>query len=159
MLKRGHNSYVTLIEAERHINLRHAGTSAPRQAWDGLTHRRDKHRLLVNACDMIEQLPFPGRKSTTAQILVWPRDGSRDVPQTITHAQIELALWLAHQEAQPPEVAGESRAELIAQGVTSARIGKWAESYDSNKQQQGAMQSPTVALLLKPLLSGGFGIC
>jgi len=158
MLQKGKNSYVTVVEADRYVAARYFGDEPARKHWDALNCVEDKNRLLVRACTMLDAMRFPMRKTDTRQTLSWPRGGRRDVPDGIRHAQIEIALWAAS-EASGDTSAETSRADLIAQGVTSYSIGNLSESLDGSKAAQGAMQSQTVALLLQPYLSGGYAMC
>jgi len=158
MLKRGRNSYVTLLEAERYISLRYSGHDPLRLSWDAIARHEDKDRHLLRACEMIDAIPFPRRKTDARQALAWPRGGLPGVPSGIRHAQIELALWGAS-EASAGATGEVNRAELIAQGVTSFRIGDLSESLDGSRVAQGAMQCPAAALLLRPFMGGGYAMC
>ena len=156
MLKKARNSYVTLADAARYIRERYAGGNPVRQAWDALPDI-DKSRLLLRACTLIEALRLPGRKTDHRQALSWPRNGHRDIPDEIRHAQIEIALWAAQRANNGTSEAG--RAELIAQGVTSYSIDDLSEHLDGSRAAQEAMQCPAAALLLRPLTGGGFALC
>jgi len=158
MLKKGVNSYVTLAEADRYIRSRYDGTDPLRLTWDTLSDDRSRYRYLIRACDMIEALRFPGRKSNELQGLSWPRDGRSTVPDAIRHAQAEIALWDA-QRASDGTTGGTSRANLIAQGVKSYSIGDLSETLDGSTVAEGAMECQAAAMLLRPLLGGGFSMC
>jgi hypothetical protein len=158
MLIRGKNSYVTLFDAENYINTRYLGGSAPRQAWLHMDGNLDRSRLLIRARDMVDALRFPGRKTDTRQVLEFPRNGSKLVPNDIKQAQIELALWLA-QAVTDDSSEDFDRAELIARGVTSYSVGDFSESLDGTVAASGAMQCPAAAELLRRFTGGAFRLC
>ncbi len=162
MLKPGENSYVTVEEADEYITSRCRSKSKDRQRWDGLG-QDEKETLLINACAELEVLPFRGRKMVPDQPLSFPRlpyqygRANEGAPADVKAAQIELALWMSDEE----KLSGRAqRAELRAQGVTSAGIGGLSESYDASAGgAQTALVCPKAKALLAKYLSGGYAMC
>lgn len=106
----GTDSYVTLVEAAVYLGRRLRTTP-----WDSAdTATREK--ALKHATLCIEALPWTGAKTTSAQLLAFPRNGETAVPQAIKDAECELALWLLTFDA-------EALAHLAHAGVTRHGVG------------------------------------
>lgn len=151
--------YVTLAEADEYINSHYLEDSDERLYWEDLDDS-DKRVLLQVSFEAIDRLPFPGRKTSSAQECMFPRWPSTKVPRDIKAAQIENAIA----EADSTSAEEIKQYELLwSAGVSSYRIGNLSEtvgnaSYGVAAASQGGISSPKAKKLLIPYLSGGFRI-
>ena len=140
----GTDSYITLADADLYIAANYMSTDTRFIAWDALTDA-NKEVVLRKATQIIDRLPLVGVKSTSTQVLKFPRalytdaqsysvntvftfDGmyvQSETPQDVLDAQCEIALDLGQ--------GVNDRAELQRQGVKSFSLGKLSETYGSVK--------------------------
>ena len=156
-LEPGNNSYVTIEEADGYIARFHKGDTA--DYWSGLSEQRKTTALLV-ACAELNSLPFAGRATYKDQPLSFPRHPSKDVPQAICYAQIEIALLPFAQ--CPAEVKSNQRLELQRQGVTSFSLGDLSESYGGVSgmvMEYPFLLNERISRLISRYLHGGHTTC
>ena len=133
--------YGTVEQADAYVKAHYASKSAERVRWLALEDE-EKTIYLTQAFDMIERLPFRGRKAVVGQT--------------------ELALYLSDTKTQE---SSQKRKELIRDGVKSFSLGDLSENYgDVKSSSQAATVSTAYSCqacmqLLRPYLSGGFDIC
>lgn len=133
------DSYISVANSDIYLSANYISTDAKLIAWNALSDA-NKEVLLRKATQIIDRLPFVGTKSTTTQLLEFPRslytnnldyyDDSSvyvqpDPPQNVLDAQCEIAFDLGQ--------GTNDRAELQRQGVKSFSLGKLSESYGSVK--------------------------
>ena len=164
----GTDTYISAVDADAYINANLISTDAKLVQWFTLAES-DKEVLLRKACQVIERLPLTGVKTSSAQILQFPRgvysehaelyeygheivDGvyiQTSVPQEVKSAQVEIALQLA--------VGVSSRVEAQRQGVKSFSLGSLSESYGSYSKYAMTLSAEAYDLLT-PYIRGGFDI-
>ena len=151
MLEIGVDSYVTVAEADEYVAKLFLVTEPVRENW-AQRSTEDKEVLLRKATEIIERLPFQGKRSTLNQILSFPRYPSSAVPDLIKQAQIEEALALnnpMYAEAQ------EATDELRARGVFKYRIGNLSEQFARGAPSPVSMRTYRY---LARYLGGGYDI-
>lgn len=137
----GTNTYVSDAEADSYFADRLYADD-----WTGATSG-DQEKALLMAKRLLDQQPFAGERTSTDQILAWPRSGisgvdSATVPQAIKDAQCELALAFLREDLT---------ADDGTRGVRSLRAGSVAIEYDGRAP---AKRLPDAAhALLEPFLS------
>lgn len=148
--------YVTLDEANEYIETHYVEDSAQRTAWEDLSDE-DKQVLLLVSFEVLEQLPFTGRKTSVLQDKAFPRYPDTVVPQSVKASQIENAITLSD-TSEAEEVAQYEK--LWSAGVSSYSIGNLSESLGgaSANSTHGGIASPKAKRLLLPYLSGGYCI-
>lgn len=158
----GTNSYVTIADADTYISGHYRSNNTDKKRWDEL-EEEDKEVCLVNACELIEVLPFQGRKALSTQTMQFPRlpmqycHTEEGTPANVKQAQIELALYLSNDEAQAD---AEQRKALQTQGVKSFSVGKLSEAYATDTSIKSAAYLCTKCMdKLKPYLNGGYATC
>lgn len=152
--------YVTVEEAAEYIETRYASTDELRQSWEFMDED-DQAVYLQKSFDVIETLPFRGRKFSTEQKTAFPRWPNKEVPEAVKRAQIENALTLA--DATSVEEAALYD-KLWKYGVSSYSIGNLSESSSngswgrasSNVAVTAGITSTVAVNLLRPYLGGGF---
>lgn len=159
--------YGTVEQADAYVKAHYASKSAERVRWSALEDE-DKTVYLAQAFDMIERLPFRGRKAVVGQENAFPRlpyqygEDNPSVPECVISAETELALYLSDTKTQE---SSQKRKELIRDGVKSFSLGDLSENYgDAPRGLQAATVSNAYSCqacmqLLRPYLSGGFDIC
>ena len=151
--------YVTLEEANQYIQGFYSSKDPLRSSWDALTDA-DKEALLRKSFQVLELLPFTGRKTTTTQTTAFPRCSSEIVPDDIKFAQIENALSKSSEDA---DEEAQHYDKLWLYGVSSYSIGNLSEKisvgeYGAVQAQQTGITSVAAARLLQPYLNGGYRI-
>jgi len=161
----GTDTYISLVDAEIYVSTHYRNVDPEFKAW-GDNIDTDKEILLRKATQAIDRLPFVGVKSTSVQLLEFPRalytdyanygvnvifsfEGMMvevDTPQAVLDAQCEIALDLAK--------GNNERADLQRQGVKSFSLGKLSESYGSVKD----ISSFEARKLLAPYTAGSVRI-
>ena len=149
--------YVTLEEANQYVSTHYTSVDELRTAWDSLSPE-DRTALLTRSFQLIELLPFAGRKYDPAQSYAFPRWPSVEVPEAIKWAQIENAL--AKSSAVNEEDA-KFYERLWMYGVESYSIGNLSErtstgSYSVSGAQATGITSAVADRLLRPYLGGGY---
>lgn len=128
-LEVGTNSYASLAEADEYFT-GYYGADAWAEATD-----EDKEVALITATSRIDRLTLLGVKADPEQDLAFPRSYSVWVegePTTVTDSGILPNVKRACFHEALAILSGtplSKRAELQKQGVTSARIGRAAETY------------------------------
>ena len=153
------DSYLSLIDADVYLSAHYASTDAKMIIWAALTDANCE-AYLRQAALAIDRLPLVGYKAVSTQTMAFPRTIYTDsiiqdsnwyiqpsVPDTIKHAQCEIALQLAQ--------GSSSRVDLQRQGVKSFSLGNLSETYSGT---QNSIISYEAKQLLAPYL-GGYRIC
>lgn len=136
-------SYVDLTDA----NLYFSQYRFDSTAWDGASDA-DKTKALANATRDIEQLRFKGAKTNPKQILEFPRNGDKVIPEDILKACCEQAY--AYLDGQDHEFEFDQLSRL-SDGFSSVRT-----SYDPTKvreHKQAGILSIVAWRYLKPYLT------
>lgn len=159
MMTFGLLGYVTLDEANTYVSEHYMTTEEFRQSWEALEDA-NKAALLRRSFQIIELLPFTGRKTCCSQPFAFPRWPSDTVPDSIKFAQIEQALVGADSEAT--EEAKQYQ-RMWQWGVSSYTIGNLSErissgSYSADPLKSAGVTSATASRLLAPFLQGGYNI-
>lgn len=149
--------YVTLQEADEYVNTHYMSTEEPRVGWISLSNE-DKEALLTRSFQVLELLPFAGKKFDPKQTNAFPRWPYQEVPDAIKWAQIENAV--AKSDASNEEDA-KFYERLWMYGVESYSIGNLSErtstgSYSVNGAQATGVTSAVADRLLRPYLGGGY---
>ena len=149
--------YVTLQEADDYVATHYLPADALRQSW---TELFDEERaiLLTKSFQVLELLPFAGRKFDPKQPNAFPRWPQQEVPVAIKWAQIENAL--AKSDTSNAEDA-KFYERLWMYGVESYSIGNLSErtstgSYSAKGAQATGVTSAIADRLLRPYLGGGY---
>lgn len=124
------NSYVTVAQAKSYLE-----AHLDEETWE--SNAEHQETALVAAVRQMNLLVYHGRKYNVSQALVFPREvhvesGNPYVPVEAQNAQIEQAIFLLKQFVQGG--ASSTRDQLIAAGVTTARIGDIEERYAPGAQ-------------------------
>lgn len=151
--------YVTVQDADTYISSHYLSTDEVVATWNALSES-DKAVLLTKAFQIIELLPFTGRKAAPGQSCAFPRWPDKTVPDRIKWAQIELALNKS--DASNNEDA-KYYERLWLYGVDSYTIGNLSEktstgSYTIGGAQATGVTSAEAERLLQPYLGGGYRI-
>lgn len=149
--------YVTIEEADEYVKTHYLKNDELFKTWFDLDSE-SKTVLLSRSFQVIELLPFTGRKLDPAQATVFPRWPQQEVPEAIKWAQIENAL--ARSDASNEEDA-KFYERLWTYGVESYSIGNLSERTSSGTYGVGGAQSTGVVSaianrLLRPYLGGGY---
>ena len=83
--------YVTLQEANEYVSTHYMSTDELRVGWEALSDE-DRSALLTRSFQVLELLPFAGRKFDPKQANAFPRWPRQEVPAAIKWAQNEHAL-------------------------------------------------------------------
>lgn len=151
--------YVTVQDADVYISSHYLSTDEVAISWFALSES-DKAVLLTRAFQIIELLPFSGRKTVTGQSCAFPRWPDKTVPDRIKWAQIELALNKSDASSNEDAKYYE---RLWLYGVESYTIGNLSErtstgSYTIGGAQVTGITSAEAERLLQPYLGGGYRI-
>lgn len=149
--------YVTLQEANEYVSTHYMSTDELRVGWEALSDE-DRSALLTRSLQVLELLPFAGRKFDPKQQTAFPRWPRQEVPEAIKWAQIENAL--AKSDTSNEEDA-KFYERLWMYGVESYSIGNLSErtstgSYSVNGAQATGVTSAIADRLLRPYLGGGY---
>ena len=149
--------YVTLEEAYQYVITHYVSTDELRVVWEALSDE-DRRALLTRSFQVLELLPFAGKKTSPTQSNAFPRWPQQEVPAAIKWAQIENAL--AKCDASNAEDA-KFYERLWMYGVESYSIGNLSErtstgSYSVNGAQATGVTSAVADRLLRPFLGGGY---
>ena len=149
--------YVTLEEANEYIKTHYLSEDSLRLGWEDLLEE-DQVVLLNKSFQVLELLPFAGRKFDPKQANGFPRWPQQEVPVAIKWAQIENALAKS-------DISNEEDAKFYERlwmyGVESYSIGNLSErtstgSYSVNGAQATGVTSAIADRLLRPYLGGGY---
>ena len=149
--------YVTLQEADEYVRTHYISADELRAGWEALSSE-DRSVLLTRSFQVLELLPFTGRKFDPKQPNAFPRWPSQDVPEAIKWAQIENAV----SKSDTSNVEDEKYYErLWMYGVESYSIGNLSErtstgSYSVGGAQKTGIASAEANRLLRPYLGGGY---
>lgn len=152
--------YVTLTEANTYIAEHYLSTDKLRVLWNALSNN-DKSALLRKAFQLIEMLPFTGRKYSFNQTTAWPRcPWGEEVPNDIKYAQIEQGLTGA--DTSTDEEA-KQYAKMWSWGVSSYSIGNLSErlsegGYNPYGAQATGITSTAAQKLLQKYMQGSYRI-
>lgn len=149
--------YVTLQEADDYVAAHYLPADALWQSWNELFDE-ERAILLTKSFQVLELLPFAGRKFDPKQPNAFPRWPQQEVPEAIKWAQIENAL--AKSDTSNAEDA-KFYERLWMYGVESYSIGNLSErtstgSYSVNGAQATGVTSAIADRLLRPYLGGGY---
>ena len=149
--------YVTLQEANEYIKTHYLSEDPLRLVWEDLLEE-DQVVLLNKSFQVLELLPFAGRKFDPKQANAFPRWPQQEVPVAIKWAQIENAL--AKSDTSNAEDA-KFYERMWMYGVESYSIGNLSErtstgSYSVNGAQATGITSAIADRLLRPYLGGGY---
>lgn len=140
MLILGENTYISAEEAGEFLK------GEPRaERWEALSSE-EKEGFLKRAARHVNSLWYSGWRRAPCQVMEFPRNGSKTVPEAVKLAQALEALALSDTQAA-------SRRQLQEQGVTSISLGKASESYGTNAGG-GDLASSEALRLLRPYLLG-----
>lgn len=149
--------YVTIEYADEYINSHFLYTDTEYNAWLSLGDE-EKGVYLRRSFEIIEMLPFSGRRTHRDQTCAFPRFPYKHVPDAIKAAQIENALAMMDSETSEDSEFYES---LRRNGVKSYSLGNLSESIGDvvgSLAYQAGIVSSKAARLLQPYLGGGFRI-
>lgn len=152
--------YVTVEEASEYIQLRYPSTDEQRALWESLTES-DQAVYLQKSFDVLETLPFRGRKYSPEQETAFPRWPNPEVPKAIKYAQIENALTLSD-DTSSEETSFYDK--MWRFGINSYSIGNVSETSGdgtwghSSSDGASSVQSAKARTMVQPYLMGGFGI-
>lgn len=151
-------SYNTVDEANLYVTSNYTSTDSLRVSWEELS-TEDRQVLLNRAYSIINSLPLRGCKASVDQPGAFPRYGSKEVPQQVKYAEVELAVSFTDTEQLSSLAEYKSKADY---GISSYRLGNFSEtllSYakDSLQLKYGLI-STAAERLLTPWMSGGFCI-
>ena len=149
--------YVTLQEADEYVRTHYLTADELRVGWEALSDE-DRIALLTRSFQVLELLPFAGRKFDPKQDKAFPRWPQQEVPAAIKWAQIENAL--AKSDASNEEDAKHYE-RLWTYGVESYSIGNLSErtstgTYSLRGAQSTGITSAVAERLLRPYLGGGY---
>lgn len=151
-------SYNTVAEADQYISEHYTSNSSVRTMWYAL-EENDKQVLLNRGHDIIDSLPLVGCKHDVAQMDAFPRCCDEDVPLAVKHAEVELSVAYADENAS--EVQDQYR-KMIDYGISSYSIGNFSESLLTYQRRSLQMTygliSAEAERLLQPWISGGYRI-
>ena len=151
-------SYTTLEEANSYVTSHYTSTDETRVRWESLIDD-DKTSLLNKAFDIIDNLPYTGRKTCVDQPYAFPRCPSNEVPEAVKNAEVELALSLS--DTSLLDSLKDYR-RMVNYGISSYSIGNFSESlltYQKNGLQlRYGLISDEAERLLTPWLAGGYRI-
>jgi len=168
----GTDTYITVAEADDHVELFYPSTDAQRLAWADLDEA-DKEVALRKAAKAMNTLKYTGCKVDDDQALAFPRcyvnqntrsdiqtkylggwDCQDEVPEDVKEAQAEEALELA-----VPSGAS-SHAKDIQRGITSKSVLHATESYAGVEPGgiAATIANPKAQRLLEPYMGGGYEI-
>lgn len=156
-LQVGKNSYVTVEEADVYVQL-HYRCEDIAHIW---RHCCCKEAKLLEACEELEGLPFPGF-ARRDQGLLFPRFPSHKVPEAIKAAQIEIALYSLKPETQSAAAQFSQRQSLQKQGVKSFSVDDISETYTgaaSMETEALFLLDARISRLLSRYLNGGYATC
>lgn len=153
--------YVTVAEATEYVRTRYPATDELRKAWEAL-QPADQTVYLQRSFDIIELLPFRGRKTDKQQETAFPRYPSTEVPRAIKYAQIENALGLADETLISDTAFYE---KLFRYGVESYSIGNLSESTSNGswghvgtESAERSLSTAQALAYVRPFLMGGFSV-
>lgn len=151
--------YVDVSYADLYVSTHFLSSDELRDAWEKLSVG-DKEVLLLRSFEVIESLPYTGKKNSSTQETAFPRWPSTEVPNNIKAAQIENAIALSDVSNVEDAAFYE---KLYQFGVESYTIGNLSEQIGSGSWGSGsnALQgivSAKATRLLQPYLRGGFDI-
>jgi len=131
-------------------------------AWttvEGDTCTDDEQKAIVEASRALSAMEWIGRRSTTTQVLSWPRWNAvnpdspvgflyltTEIPQRVKDATCELAFQFLN--AGTTDIASLDP----ALGVIEKRIDVITTRWDIHQRPQGLSRFPSVMRFLKPLL-------
>lgn len=149
--------YVTLDEADQYVSEHFLSTDDVRTGWESLS-ADDKRVLLTRSFQVLELLPYAGKKTDPHQTTAFPRWPLKEVPEAVKWAQIENALAKSDTQNEDDMKFYE---RLWMYGVESYSIGNLSErtstgSYSAGLAQQTGVTSATAERLLRPFLRGGY---
>lgn len=149
--------YVTLEEANQYVSTHYMSVDELRVGWEALSDE-DRSALLTRSFQVLELLPFAGRKFDPKQANAFPRWPQQEVPTAIKWAQIENALAKSDTSNEEDTKFYE---RLWMYGVESYSIGNLSErtstgSYSANGAQATGITSAIADRLLRPYLGGGY---
>lgn len=149
--------YVSVEEADQYVVGHFVSSDETRTGWFGLSVN-DREVLLARSFQVLEMLPFTGRKTDPKQTTAFPRWPSTEVPEAVKWAQIENALAKSDTQSEDDMKFYE---RLWQYGVESYTIGNLSErtstgSYSAGLAQQTGIASVNAERLLRPYLRGGY---
>ena len=151
-------SYNTVEEANGYVTSHYISTDESRVRWESFSDE-DKQVLLTRAHDVIDSLPFTGRKTSVDQPDAFPRCPYNGVPDAVKSAECELALSLSDEAAN---ASLDDYRKMVDYGIQSYSIGNFSEtllSYSKNSIEiKYGLISSNAKQLLTPWLTGGFRI-
>lgn len=155
-------NYATVEEADSYIGTHYLPNTPDRLLWDAMDSL-SKEILLTQAHEVINSLPFTGRKYSELQDDAFPRrfcsgfTQTDTIPKEVKSAEIELAYSLS--DSSKADEAAEYR-RMIDYGVASYSVGNFSESLltygKGNLKLNFGLVSDKAQKLLSPWLSGGY---
>jgi hypothetical protein len=155
-LEVGVNSYVSVEDATAYFADRFFA-APPSSVWEE-ADTTARETALTTATARIDRLTLVGVKADPDQDLEFPRSYVTTVeeePKTYTEPEVLPNVKRAVYEEALAILGGDSpslRAQLQAEGVTSARIGSVAETYDGSGALMGGFASGAAAEYMKPYM-------
>lgn len=148
--------YVTLEDADEYVVTHFLSTDDLRISWESLTET-DKEVLLRQSLDILESLPFTGRKTNVDQPYAFPRYPLTEIPENVKSSQIEIAVTMSDSSTSSDAAFYE---KLWQYGIESYSIGNLSESSSSGTwgREIAKVVSPKASRLLQPFLTGGYNI-
>ena len=151
-------SYCTVAQADEYVRSYYTSNDEARVRWESLSES-DKQVLLNKSHDVIDSLPFTGRKTSVDQPDAFPRCPDKEVPVAVKSAECELAVSLSDEAAN---ASFDDYRKMVDYGIQSYSIGNFSEtllSYSKNSVEiKFGLNSSKAKQLLNPWLTGGFRI-
>ena len=151
-------NYCTVEECNDYVATHYAYDDPVRERWE-MADEEDQQIFLTKAHEILEALPFTGRKTCVSQPNAFPRYPDNYVPQEVKNAECEQALTFSDPEESQKF---DDYRKMIQYGIQSYSIGNFSEtllSYSKNGvEMQYGLSSEAAKRWLTPWLSGGYRI-
>lgn len=148
---KGINAYLSVEEADEIISLRLRNMDELRIFWEVLDED-EKEAYLIRSTEQLDRLLIRGKKADTSQALMFPREGTSEVPDVVLTACAFNALGIMNDEIK--EAAQKQVNIMSALGMILPQ--KTAATPDALQPKK--LASKTAMHLMKPFLRGGFQI-
>lgn len=151
--------YVDVSYADLYVSTHFLSSDELRISWDKLS-ANDREVLLRRSFEVIETLPFVGRKVSKDQETAFPRWPSKEIPEAVKAAQVENAIALSDTSNMEDAAFYE---KLYQFGVESYSLGNLSEHIGSGSWGSGSavsygIVSARAIRLLQPFMRGSFEI-
>ena len=147
---KGINAYLSVEEADEIISLRLRKMDELRIFWEVLDED-EKEAYLIRSTEQLDRLLIRGKKADTSQSLMFPREGTGEVPDVVLTACAFNALGIMNDEIKE---AAQKQANIMSSlGMIPPQKTAAPDALQPKK-----LASKTAMHLMKPYLRGGFQI-